>query len=327
MKGAQKTHRVSPVVFLSYTHEDRDLAKKIATEMTSVGIDTWWAEWEIRAGDSIVQKINDGLGDCTHFVVLLTPRSIGKPWVKAEMDAAFVRRLTHSVKFIPLRCDLSAGLLPPLLSGLYSPEIADASWIETVAQLANDVFEVSKKPAIGNTPTMLDQPAAPYSHAAMAVAEYFCRESKHAAWGDPQVTSGTLAEAVGLSLDDVVDALHELRDFVQIAKGMGIAEVDEHVWPELDFWPEFDQYFDYNPDPIGDAVTIAVRIMNDPEFPENLPAIATQLDWPPRRLNPAVAYLMVRELVQNLAFLGRGHWVTSKIQRTHATRRFVKGQT
>ena len=187
MKGAQKVDHVSPVVFFSYTHEDRDLAERIATQIARLGINTWWDEWEIRAGDSIVQKISDGLGNCTHFTVLLTPRSIDKPWVKAEMDAAFVRKLTDRVKFIPLRCDLPAGKLPPLLSGLHSPEITDASLTETVARLANDIFEVTKRPAIGSAPTLLDHPVAPYSPAAMAVAEYFCRETQHAATFDPMV--------------------------------------------------------------------------------------------------------------------------------------------
>jgi len=326
MKDAPGVDRFSPVAFLCYATEDRDLAKEIATQLMHNGIDTWWDQWEIRAGDSVVQKISDGLGNCTHFIALLSKRSIDRPWVKAEMDAAFIRKLTYRVKFIPLRCDLPAERLPTLLRALHSPQITDSSLPQTVAQLANDIFGVTKKPAIGNVPTVLGHPAAPYSPAAMAVAEYFCRETRHAGWGDPQVTKAVLSEAVGLSLDDTVDAVHELRHFVQIARGIGIREEDEHVWPEPDFWPEFDRYFDYNPDPIGDGATIAVHMMNDLEFPEDLSSIATELDWSPRRLNPAVAYLIMRELVRHVAFLGRGHWVTSKIQRTHATRRFVKGQ-
>ena len=77
----------SPRVFLSYTWGDRELAERIANALQANGIDTWWAEWCISAGDSLRQKIDEGLGDCTHFLVLLTPNSIEKPWVNQEMDA------------------------------------------------------------------------------------------------------------------------------------------------------------------------------------------------------------------------------------------------
>ncbi len=324
MKGAQKVDHVSRVVFLSYTHEDRDLAERIATQVTRLGIKTWWDEWEIRAGDSIVQKISDGLGNCTHFTVLLTPRSIDKPWVKAEMDAAFVRKLTDRVKFIPLRCDLPAGRLPPLLGALHSPEIADASLTETVAQLANDIFEVTKRPAIGSAPTMLDQPGAPYSPAAMAVAEFFCRETRHAATFDPMVRNRDLAEATGLSLDDTVDVQHELSYFVDHTNESAEAR---YVWPRPAFWPEFDPYFEYNSDPTGDALAIAARMVNDPGFPKRLSSIAAHLGWQPRRANPAAAYLMDREVVRHLSSLGMKQWVVGVIERTDATRRFVKSHT
>ena len=326
MVSAQSVNHVSPRVFLSYTREDRDLAKAIATRMRRLGIDTWWDQWEIRAGDSIVQKINDGLGDCTHFIVLLTPRSIDKPWVKAEMDAAFVRKLTNRVKFIPLRCDLPAERLPPLLSGLHSPEITDAPLTETVAQLANDIFGVTQKPATGSARIMLDYPAVPYSPGAMAVAEYLCRETSHAACFDPQVTVGELTAATGLTLEDAVDALYELREFVDQTKEIAPPEARD-VWPKPRFWPEFDRYFHVNPDPTGDAVTIAAHLLNDPGFPNRPAPIAAQLDWQPRRLNPALAYLMDREIVRHVSFLGMKRWIVGVIERTDATRRFVKSQT
>ena len=69
----------APKVFLSFAFEDMALAGKIAHTLQAGGVDTWWAEWCISAGDSIRQRIDDGLQGCTHFVVLLTPNSIEKP--------------------------------------------------------------------------------------------------------------------------------------------------------------------------------------------------------------------------------------------------------
>jgi hypothetical protein len=86
--------------FLSYGWEDRDLAKRIAEALQANGIETWWAEWEVRAGDSLRRKIDEGLANCTDFLVLLTPRSIGKPWVNQEMDAGQVRKIESQARFI-----------------------------------------------------------------------------------------------------------------------------------------------------------------------------------------------------------------------------------
>ncbi|TIP78709.1 MAG: toll/interleukin-1 receptor domain-containing protein, partial [Mesorhizobium sp.] len=67
-----------PKAFLSYSFDDRDLAEKVSRGLMANGIDTWWAEWEIRSGDSLRRKIDEGLGNCTHFIVLLTPSAMQK---------------------------------------------------------------------------------------------------------------------------------------------------------------------------------------------------------------------------------------------------------
>ena len=83
----EQTPEGPPRLFLSYTSDDAELAGRIATALQENGIDTWWDRWCISTGDSLRQKIDEGLGDCTHFLVLLTPQSVGKPWVNQEMDA------------------------------------------------------------------------------------------------------------------------------------------------------------------------------------------------------------------------------------------------
>jgi hypothetical protein len=66
----QEQTSMQPKGFLSYAWEDRDLPQRIAERLQANGVDTWWAEWEIRAGDSLRRKIDEGLSDCTRFIVL-----------------------------------------------------------------------------------------------------------------------------------------------------------------------------------------------------------------------------------------------------------------
>ena len=67
------------------------------------GIEVWFDEWEIRAGDSLRRKMEEGLANCTHFVVLLTPNSLHKPWVETEIDAGFIRAVGGESRFIGIR--------------------------------------------------------------------------------------------------------------------------------------------------------------------------------------------------------------------------------
>ena len=121
--GNEGSIPISPTAFLSFAYEDFALAEAVAKALMSSGIDTWWAEWEIKAGDSLRQKIDSGLQGCTHFIALLTPRSLPKPWVQQELDAGLIRKLNNGVKLIALRSELSVDQLPPLLQGLNSPSV------------------------------------------------------------------------------------------------------------------------------------------------------------------------------------------------------------
>ena len=146
-KVGMESKKLAPKVFLSYTWDDGDLAKNIAHTLVENGIETWWDKWCIGAGDSFRQKIDEGLEDCTHFIVLLTPNSMSKPWVNQEMDAGLMRKLQAKSKFIPVRYQISAKQLPPLLSGMSSPEILNLD--ESVQQLISDIYGISRKPTLG----------------------------------------------------------------------------------------------------------------------------------------------------------------------------------
>ncbi len=151
--GSGTLVETAPRVFLSYTSDDLERAKKIAETLEANGIETWWDKWCIYPGDSLRQKIDEGIGGCTHFLALLTPQSITKPWVNQEMDAGLVRKLNDQCRFLPVRWDLPSSALPPLLSGMHSPAITcDAD----IIQLVNDIHGVSRRPPRGAAPAIVE---------------------------------------------------------------------------------------------------------------------------------------------------------------------------
>lgn len=305
----------TPRAFLSYGFEDSELAKKIAEGLQSNGIATWWAEWEIGAGDSLRRKIDSGLGDCTHFIVLLTPNSITRPWVNDEIDAGFMRKINAKSRFIPLRNGLDAESLPPLMSGIFSPAIDDINF--DLKQLINDIHGISRKPVLGPAPLAVAGPNTGYTLGATAVARVFVMSSSNGQFNDPQLTLSNIGEHAGLSDDDVTDALHELRSFFEV--------IHEHVIPKPTLFAEFDCYWKtWNP--AEDALKLASDLVNDNAFPSDPGAIATRYGWAPRRLNPAVAYLNARDALVLLEALASGPYIGIQIRKKDSTRRFVKSR-
>ncbi|MGX9720237.1 toll/interleukin-1 receptor domain-containing protein [Stenotrophomonas acidaminiphila] len=311
----QASANISPKVFLSFGWEDRDLAGRIADALQRHGISTWWSEWEIKAGDSLRRKIDQGIGGCTHFIALLTPTSINRPWVQEEMDAGFVQKVGRGATFIGLRHGLEASRLPPLLAGSLSPEIDQD--LTQIQQLINDIHGVSRKPELGPAPALTSLPKTRYTAAAMAIAEHFVNQSRNGEFGDVTSDEERIAERTLLSREDVIDALHELRRWLKI--GYGSVLVRET------FYAEFDRY--WKPwIPADDALRLAADLVNDTNFPSAPEQIAQRYGWEPRRLNPAMAYLEERDAVQLSRALATTPYIGFKIRRTDATRRFVRSR-
>lgn len=309
----------APKVFLSWGWEDRALAKPIAAALQNKGVDTWWSEWCINAGDSLRQKIDEGLSDCTHFIVLLTPQSIGKPWVNQEIDAGFALMLGQKkVRFIGLRHGLRVEELPPLMRGMLSPEVSDPE--RDLTHLINEIHGVSKIPPLGPPPLAVQaaqKSSTGYSAAATAILKLFSDSASDAFYGDPTFTESELAEKLQLTPDDVTDALHELRNFLKVTIG--------HVRPETELFASFDKHWrDWNPE--QDAIKLALDLVQDTSFPSQSAEIAARYGWQPRRLNPALAYLINRKIILDSKTLGTMPWLTHWVQKTDETRRFARSR-
>lgn len=101
-------------LFVCHATEDKPFARELASFLHQHGAEVWFDQWEIKVGDSIVQKVNDGLQNATHLAVLLSPHSVAKPWVRKEFSSALMRQLAdNSVMVLPVLvgdCEIPAIL-------------------------------------------------------------------------------------------------------------------------------------------------------------------------------------------------------------------------
>lgn len=315
----------SPRVFLCHATEDKATVLKLAHDFHENGIDTFYSEWEITDEDSIVQKINQGLGDCSHFLVLISPVSLTKPWVQAEMDAGFIRKVEGECKFIVVRLGIKPEELPPLLRPRFSRDISD--YESASKQLINTILGISKKPAVKARPAYIDdakQSDAGLSPGAFVLAKYLVDKSEHGESMDPTCEPETLIADLPLSTDEIVDAVDELKSrglakthpsIMSSVQGLDPVSTTASLFSELD-----GHFCEWSP--TEDALRIAAYLVNEKES-ANTQKLADEFGWPSRRMNPALSYLIDRDLVLHSKAIN-WPWRTSSIHKTNKTRRFLQ---
>jgi TIR domain-containing protein len=80
------------LVFVSYSHQDRWIAKQCAKLVEEAGkgrIKVFLDEKDIEGGQSVAEAIRDSIKRCDEFLVLLSPSSRDRPSVLMEMGAAW----------------------------------------------------------------------------------------------------------------------------------------------------------------------------------------------------------------------------------------------
>jgi hypothetical protein len=317
-----------PVAFLCHASEDKNVVRRLANDLMAHGVEVFFDEWEIRGGDSLRQKIDAGLDRCTHFVAVLSPTSICKPWVNSEMDAGFVMRLQQQVVFIPLRLGLDVAGLPPLLRGIAAPAIDN--YEADLPALISDIHGVTRKPPLGPRPAVKTVATAGIglSPAAESIVRLLVTRSEHGDAHDPRVDVEELEKATRLTEDDLADAVDELVGQGYVGKHIhcGCGEIGfAKIYPEGELFAKFDDHF-MPWRPSEDALVLATKALESPGGWLPVVPTATLLGWQPRRMNPALNYLMNRALADFGGEVGTHPWSAIGFQSNHATRRLARGR-
>jgi len=318
-----------PHVFLCHASEDKPIVRTIATDLRANGIEVFFDEWSIKPGESIRQRIDDGLSACTHFVVLLTATSLEKSWVNAEIDAGFVRKLSGQCSFVPLRYQLDSTELPPLLAPLNSPSLQN--YEDDIRDLVGFFFGVTRTPPLGPPPDVVTKydSALGISPAAKRVVDIMMERSEHGLSMDPQIGADDLKTVSNLTDEEIIDAVHELegRGLVRRHRALSAGALGFiRVVSEAALFVEFDKYYcTWHPN--EDGLRVAAELINRTDGDEAIELLAKRLGWSPRRMNPALSYLIERDFVMSSQERGTHPWRVSWIQKTDATRRFVSSRS
>ena len=96
------------IAFLSHSSHDKPFMRQLAGDLTSNGVDVWLDEQRIRVGDSIPEKIAQGLAESDYFLIGVSRNSVESAWVKKELNNALVEEVgRRKVQILPLKLDES----------------------------------------------------------------------------------------------------------------------------------------------------------------------------------------------------------------------------
>lgn len=143
----------TPKVFVSHASEDKErFVSEFAERLLKNGVDAWLDKWEMLPGDSLVDKIfEEGVKEAKAFIIVLSNHSVEKPWVREELNAAFVSRINKGTKLIPVVIDDCE--IPEALKSTLWERIPDlANYDQNFDRIIASIFGISSKPPIGTQP-------------------------------------------------------------------------------------------------------------------------------------------------------------------------------
>lgn len=88
----------SPRIFLSYSHRDKKWVDEFVQKLQAVGVNVWFDQKEIRAGDTLREILEEGLRQSHSIIMILSPESISSSNLSFELGAA----LGMGIRIIPI---------------------------------------------------------------------------------------------------------------------------------------------------------------------------------------------------------------------------------
>ena len=266
----------------------------------------------------------EGLGQCTHFLVLLTPDSISQPWVNFEIDAGLVGKMAGLCRFCIILHNLEPQKLPLALRAFYSLTIED--YEGAVLRIVADIVGLSRKPELGPIPNALSRGSGKLglSPAAEQIAKIMINGSHNGRAGDPQLRQMDV-RATGLSDETIIDAIDELESYCFIdrkeATGHGQLRFYQ-VAPTARLFLQFDKAM-MGWDHEADSLTLARDIVNG-QYKGYVPEIAEHYGWTARRMNPAIDYLIEKGMIELISKEINITWRQLWLRKSPSMRRWVQ---
>jgi hypothetical protein len=128
-------------IFVSHASEDKEsVALPLRDRLKKAGLNVWLDRFELKIGDSLREKIDEGLARSRYGVIVLSPSFLAKRWPTQELNGLFAREEAGRKLILPVWHNITKESLAQA-----SPMLADrlaantALGIDAVASAIVDV--------------------------------------------------------------------------------------------------------------------------------------------------------------------------------------------
>lgn len=133
-------------VFISHATEDKDaVVRPLAFALQERGLRVWYDEFELKIGDSLRQKIDQGIAKSRFGVVVLSHAFFAKGWPRYELDGLVTMAVSGKQVILPLWHEISKDEVIR-----QSPSLADKVALRTsdysIDEIAEEIAAVVSGP-------------------------------------------------------------------------------------------------------------------------------------------------------------------------------------
>lgn len=129
-------------IFLSHNSKDKPFVRKLAEDLRKNGHYVWVDEAEIKVGDSLIGKIEEGIENTEYLGVVISSNSNKSEWVIREVRTALNQEIYNKkVKVLPILIE-NVEMPPFLLDKKYADFTSDDNYDNALQDILDRLSEL-----------------------------------------------------------------------------------------------------------------------------------------------------------------------------------------
>lgn len=129
-------------IFLSHNSKDKPFVRKLADDLRKKGHYVWVDEAEIKVGDSLIGKIEEGIENTEYLGVVISNNSNKSEWVNREVRTALNQEIHNKkVKVLPILIE-DAEIPPFLIDKKYADFTSDDNYDNALQDILDRLSEL-----------------------------------------------------------------------------------------------------------------------------------------------------------------------------------------
>lgn len=185
-------------IFISYSHDDKDLALALYEGLKARGHRVWIDTRELRVGDSLIERISTAIQDIDFFLALVSRAAATSSWCQKELALAVSGELRRTgMRVMPLRVD--GADMPAALGDQLYLEVSLDDVDSAVDRLLRDIASYRAESAQAAVRRLPDEQRRVQEH---AVPEASSGSAPEPFAFEPVQILGVVEQGVGTPLND-----------------------------------------------------------------------------------------------------------------------------